>query len=675
MEVAEHFYTDDPRQGPPDAKTTLDGVDYFFLGNGLIQAAVQVCTSGQATPVGLLILHPERLGPKRRALTYDPKDGLAPTAVTIRAGARVFAPQTKALEAQWTDVGGVPAVRVAWQADDLRVEETFYCPDRCSPRLVRIIRARKSSPGTLHGAFRTGFQSEPLERPLELAGDALEEATLLYELRGSGDDQRVDVRWSDAAPDHADGAGYWGRCAALTCSSPTLEHLFRAARNQLPAAVAASGMTDGGIWQYNLEWARDQAFVAATLATLGAVDTAQTMFDRLLTKFVSDDGDCVDSGRRRAPAEVELDQNGYLLTSLETYVNWTGDVEVLRRHWPRIRALAEFPLRTVFRHAPSGLLHNRREFWERHAVHGIQDGMELTHQVYTALGLASAARLARLVSQPEPAQRWEQESQRIRKAMLGDARYGLIEDGRFIKRRGVNGAVQTMITPAAEAGLPGGVPLFGEGSHYLNPDTSTMLPIALEFVDPRGELARNTLADIEQLWNQRWDGGGYGRYHVSSEPDSPGPWPFPSLFVARAYFEAGEDDKVWRILNWLASAPGGRAGTWFEFYGPRPIPPYPQVGIIPWTWAEMTCFFIHHLLGVRPGYAGLVLRPSLLAGLDSVEARLRLRGHTLRVGMRRCRRGETPSCIVGSESYPYTPDRICLPMPSTDLDVQMVMPT
>jgi hypothetical protein len=33
MEVAEHFYTDDPAQGPPDAKTTLDGVDYFFLGN------------------------------------------------------------------------------------------------------------------------------------------------------------------------------------------------------------------------------------------------------------------------------------------------------------------------------------------------------------------------------------------------------------------------------------------------------------------------------------------------------------------------------------------------------------------------------------------------------------------------------------------------------------------
>lgn len=40
MEVKEHFYSDDPARGPADAKTTLPGVQYFFLGNGLIQAAV-----------------------------------------------------------------------------------------------------------------------------------------------------------------------------------------------------------------------------------------------------------------------------------------------------------------------------------------------------------------------------------------------------------------------------------------------------------------------------------------------------------------------------------------------------------------------------------------------------------------------------------------------------------
>ena len=61
-------------------------------------------------------------------------------------------------------------------------------------------------------------------------------------------------------------------------------------------------MMDGSIWQYNLEWVRDQACAAAALVSLGAVDTARTMCERLLTEFLSDEGDCVDSGRRREPA-------------------------------------------------------------------------------------------------------------------------------------------------------------------------------------------------------------------------------------------------------------------------------------------------------------------------------------------------------------------------------------
>jgi hypothetical protein len=59
MEVAEHFYADDPSRGPVDGKTTLEGVDYFFLGNGLVQAAVQVTPAAGATPVGLLVMDPE----------------------------------------------------------------------------------------------------------------------------------------------------------------------------------------------------------------------------------------------------------------------------------------------------------------------------------------------------------------------------------------------------------------------------------------------------------------------------------------------------------------------------------------------------------------------------------------------------------------------------------------
>ncbi|UCF33797.1 MAG: hypothetical protein JSV78_00505, partial [Phycisphaerales bacterium] len=341
---------------------------------------------------------------------------------------------------------------------------------------------------------------------------------------------------------------------------------------------------DGSIWQYNHEWVRDQAMVVAARVMLGEFEAGRTMLIRLLEEFVRDDGGTIDSSCRRDDADIELDQNGELLIALKTYVDWTGDVSVLRAYWPKVRALAEFPLREVFRHEPSGLLHNQREYWERHAGYGIEDGMELANQLFVCLGLSCAACLAEIVGRNEEGARWKAESERLKKAMIFDRRFGMVEDGHFIKRRKVNGEVQREIKVPEPEKLPAGIPLVEDGPHYLDPDASSSLPIAFELVDPKGDLARSTLQEVERLWNLRWEGGGYGRYHTSSEPDAPGPWPFPTVFVARAYFEAGNDEKVWRILRWLGSVQGGKAGAWFEFYGSRPVPPCPQVGIIPWTW-------------------------------------------------------------------------------------------
>jgi hypothetical protein len=147
-------------------------------------------------------------------------------------------------------------------------------------------------------------------------------------------------------------------------------------------------------------------------------------------------------------------------------------------------------------------------------------------------------------------------------------------------------------------------------------------------------VSRATLANIESLWNQDWDGGGYGRYHVSSEPDSPGAWPFASVFVARALVEAGESARAWRILRWLSTAAGSVSGAWFEFNGPRIAPPFPQVGIIPWTWAELVVLVVHHILGVRPEAAGIRVRPRLLAGTRGVDANIPVRDGWLRLELR-----------------------------------------
>jgi hypothetical protein len=676
MEVEEHFYADDPAQGPADARTTLPGVEYFFLGNGAIQAAVQVCDVSGATAAGLLIMDPERLGPKRRALTFDPVSGLAATQLKVIEGRTSHQARGGSVKARRLPAGLVPWVEVSWREGPFRVRELFCCPDRKTARIVRHVTVAHLGARDISTRVRTGVGNRFVEKRLRFRGRESKTAVFEYRLLKSGGKPAVKLSLGPKTEVDSAEAEYWAETAACRFSDPLLDRYFSAAKFGLRAAVAKSGRLDGGIWQYNLEWVRDQAFIAMALAMSGQFGAARTILDRLLDKFVSEEGATMDSSRLRSWEESEFDQNGVLLFALESYVNWTGDTGLLAKHQAKIAKLADFPLRKIFRHRESGLLSNRREFWERHGAHGIRDGMELAHQLFVAMGLDAAARLARRTGDARQARSRQAASDRLKKAMLGPGRFSLVEDGRLIKRRDASSEVQSEIRPLPESLLPAKAPLFEKGRHFLNPDTSAALPIAWEFIDPVGRVARRTLASLETLWNQRWTGGGYGRYHVTSEPDSPGPWPFASLFVARACFEAGDDRKVRRVLDWLDRAPGGKAGSWFEFYGPRPVPPYPQVGVVPWVWAEMLFLFIHHMLGVRPSEQILRLRPRLLKGLTSMEGSLRVRGGRLELSVRRTRRGERPAYIVGPRKFPYRKSGLEIPFPAAGqtLKIEAVLP-
>ena len=622
MDTSEHLYGDDPTTGHPDVRTRLAETDYYFLGNGHVLTAVQHCRSGEGTPLGLLVLHPDRFGPKRSALTCDVTTGLEGTRVGVRSGEVTHFPTAAGTRAGWDPAAKTPTVRAVWQGGAAHVEERFSCSHPTLPRIVRDLRVSLPGPpegpivllsGAKGGAEGSAGHREggaPSVEPgsfvLDFAGTATATARLIHEVRGVEGTYEVVSWWeaepgSDVAPE-TDAAGeYWDTLTTFRCSDEGLDHLFRAARSQLPVAVDHRGRMDGSIWQYNLEWVRDQSHVAEALVRLGDAAKARTMLARILDELVSPEGDTVDSGRRRSTAEVELDQNGELLAALATYVDWTGDLELVDARWDRIRAVAAFPLQDRFRHAASGLLHNQREYWERHGAHGIEDGFELTSQLFVALGLAEAARLADALGRDEDRDRWREAAAALRSAVLDDPDWRLVEEGHLIKRRGVDGAWQRTVHMEPDANLPDGIPLLAQGPHFLDPDTSAALPVVHGLVAGDSELARNTLAHVEELWNQAWDDGGYGRYHVTSEPDSPGAWPFASLFVARAYAEARDDAKVWRVLRWLSATRGGEAGAWFENHGPRFAPPFPQVGIVPWTWAELASRVIHHLLGVRPG--------------------------------------------------------------------------
>jgi hypothetical protein len=260
----------------------------------------------------------------------------------------------------------------------------------------------------------------------------------------------------------------------------------------------------------------------------------------------------------------------------------------------------------------------------------------------------------------------------MKRAILDDERYRLIEDGHLIKRSSVEGVWQRTVEPDRAVGLPEGIPLMAEGEHLLDPDTSSALLIAHRFIEPESDLASRTLAHLETLWNQTWDDGGYSRYHVTSEADSPGPWPFPSLFVARAYAEKGDDTKVFRVLRWLASKPGGRAATWFEFDGWKPSPPCPQAGITPWTWAELVTLYVYHLLGVRPDSGGITVRPRLLEGLERMTGSMLVRGHRLNLTVKRAASPAGRGGRIGPTVLEWQTDGVRLPLPQSqmNLDIQ-----
>lgn len=624
IDVKEHFYDDDPSQGHPDVRTMLRDASYFFIGNGHIQAAVQIAPSGEGTPLGLLIMNPERLGKKREALTCDPEYGLENTMIRIISEKSVQIAETGNVEADWFDEYEIPVVRVQWHSRNFSVAEYFYCPDLSRPVVIREVWIKNITNRHIKAHIQTGMLHKTIDQEFSFDPEGGKSIFLRYALDSSGKNVILDlVQEGGASPESLQ---YWKERAHASFNSPILDHFFNASQFQLPAVISRSGKVDSSIWQYNQEGVRDLAMMAVGLTISGHHEIAGRILNRLFEEFVADDGDTIDSSEKRDPDDVELDQNGVLLFALKNYVLWTGAQEIITKHWDKIVATADFPLSDVFCHQPSGLLANRREYWERHQVHGIVKGMELGHQLFVAIGLSAASTLARLVSRESEALRWEEEAERIKQAMLNDERYRLIDNRGFIKRRSMDGLVQEIVKPLPEAQLPEGVPLSSKGDHRLNPDASAALPIAMGFISPDSPIASETLSNLETLWNQAWEDGGYGRYHVSSELDSPGSWPFPSLFIARSYVETENFEKVWRILRWLNTVPGALAGSWFEFYGQRLAPPYPQVGITPWTWAEMLILLIRHIIGIQPEANYVRIRPKLIPGIKRMQASFPLRG-------------------------------------------------
>ncbi|MDW8130587.1 MAG: hypothetical protein RMI94_08560 [Bryobacterales bacterium] len=690
----------------PDYQTRAGGTEYFLTGNGKLAVALQSADPETGlTQGGLLLMSAERMTRKHGTLLFRMERGVRNSRLALRLERSEYVPEAVSAEVRWEHPGRTPTIVQTWPAGACLVEERLWCPSE-EAALIREVFVQNRSQRTVSPVLVARLDANhALFDEFEVDGEGgsltargYEELTLFaLEGRASAGERHLEVPIGELPPGgraavtlvlalgpagqrlrgaslsalRARTAQWWSSRAWLASDRPALDHLFRVTLSGLRATVAASGKMDGSIWQYNMEWVRDQTMAALGAIAVGHVEVARAILERILTRSVTAEGSTVEASRFRPPDDAELDQNGELLYTVWFLWAWTGEDELLRRHWSRLRAAADYLLAPQFRFHETGLLGNVREYWERDARYGVLPGYELSYQVWAVLGLTKAAEMARHVGDEGAAARWLSASARIRETMLAHPRLGFIVDGRLIKRRLVTGAPQRVLEPPDRTAMPPGMPLRVEPAPYCDPDSTLALPVAFELVDPGSALAANTLEALETLWNQRWDFGGYGRYHVASEPDSPGPWPFASLFIARANLEAGRDDRVWRVLEWLLSIPGGRAGAWFEHYGDRPVPPLPPVGITPWTWGELGMLLVHHMLGVRPDPSGLIIRPRLLDGVNQAEATLCVHGRRVHLRMQR---GKHWRAQLEGRSLEVVSGAVKLPAPREDMEIEFELP-
>ncbi len=683
----------------PDFNTYISGVEYFPLGNGEIIAIVQYAPDRSAerkpTFLGLTLMDAERFARKWSTLLFHPERGFERSALTVRADGTAYAATPDSLTTiEWRTIEQVPVLRIEWKAGPVEVTEELSVPSK-GQVLFRNVTVTSSGQGTqdlslhlmlvpnfaiydeigvdpssvngrgygriklysLDGPVTTGGRYDISVKAGPLDAGGRKTVRFVYALNGA--EKGVTAKTYGAVT--ADTVRYWSTKPVMESGDDLLDGLYGIARNGLKALVSRTGKRDSGIWMYNMEWVRDDVMVAVGMLQAGFVDEARTILVKILEKSVGPDGCTIESSRWSGFDHTELDQNGQLLYGIWQYACWTGDVALVKKYWKQIRLAGDFPLKSVFLDPKAGMLRNKREFWERNDSHGLEDGFELTYQFWVALGLSVCSELAAWVGDRNTADRWFKAAASLRDHMLSDPVFRLIEEGHLIKRRTRDGRWQRYMIPPNRAAMPPGSPAATVARPACDPDTSNVYPIMFEMIDPRGELSRNTLADVESLWNQRWDFGGYSRYNTDSEPDPPAPWPFASLFLARAYAEAGDSEKVWRVLRWLRTIHGGRSGGWFERYGPSITPPAPPVCIVGWTYAEITALVVHHLLGFRPGIHDLTIRPRLLEGIDRMRQVFSLRGMQVRLTVERS--AGKPSATVNGKTVALKDGVLTVPYP------------
>lgn len=665
-----------------DLETRIPDTDYFFLGDGRTLAVLQWSRHPDASPYGLMLYDPARVSRKNGSLLSHPELGLSRTMLSVRIDEVRYHPEHGSVQARW-EPGKVPAVVVSWKAGPVAVTERFHVQEGTS-NLIRDVRLRSPHPGSaeleaalyanpllfdefgtressiLHasGYAAISFYAVPSGRAFERflsvpvrTGTEKVAATFIYSIDATGTHEFSLYPPEHRFPPLSRGSSFAAAPAGKPGVNPgappgasgsgsepgslaaRIMELYHISKISLRAAVAQNGRFDASIWQYDFEWGMDAAMIAIAAARSGLFELSRQVLVNILRRLSSAEGMIAEAGRFRGGEMSELNGNGAVLDALWHYWRWSGDESLLHTYWSRIGAIAGYLLRPEFAH-PSGLLETRRDLWERTPWMGVQRGFELAHQVYGTVGLQRAAELAAALGDTESSARWAQGAAQIREAMLRHPELSLVEDGTFIHRRLPDGSVQTDMTPDSGYRAEGYLhyipspPATAPSARACEPDIAEALPVIYGLVDPRSELALRTMRKLEALWSPTGTGG-YARYNIDSDPDSPGPWAFATAFMAAAELETGLHERAERTIGWLLDA-AGTGGSWFEYYGKRETPPYPPIGIIVWGWAQYLILVSGHIAGADITGDELRIAPKL-AGFSHV---IRVGGHQVTLSVR-----------------------------------------
>ena len=698
----------------PDFITCLPGVAYFFFGNGDITGVVQHCpkdTSG--TFLGFTFMNPGLFSRKWSTYLYHPERGFTNTrlGVTIEeneaggarkdgmySGVKGYSVTPESfVSIQWKYTENVPIVSLRWKAGECEIEEEFFAPSEGSVLFRRAI-VKNSTSRPLHARFGLSLYANfglfdqiyvdekekaafarglakmklfTLEKESTVAGrydvrvDAgmippgeSRQATYVYCLN---DGEKIfkkknfAVLWKNTAR-------YWSAKGVLETGNKEFDDLWRVSKTGLRSVLGNNARMDAGVWEYCMEWVIDHMWAAIGFLRSGFVDEARLLVENNLKHGIGFDGRTIESSRWFGYDYTELNQNGSLVHSVWEYLCWTGDFALVKKYWDKIKLCAEFPLQEVFFDKRARMVHNKREFWERSDPHGIEDGFEMAYQFWIIMGLEKGAEIAVALNDHATARRWQKTAREMKESFLSDPTFKMIEDGRLIKRRKRNGEWQKLSIPPNRGGMPPGSPLATDENPALDPDTVVTFPIIFGMIDPKSELSLKTLAWVDSLWSQQWEGGGYSRYNSHSEPDPPSPWSFNSVMVARAHAEAGNDEKVWRVLDWLTNLPTGKSGSWFEHLGPSITPPAPPVGIVGWIWYEIMALYVHQIVGLRPELDRLTVRPRLIKGLNDINSTHIVRKINVSIHIRRS--NEKTSARVNGKEVAVKDGGISIPYPS-----------